>query len=273
MTAFRKFVLISRNELDRIKEKRIREYDQSLSALARTERDIEELLSDQTIANEDKLNTYNKLSQKFDKLRPGVVSIAPTGEFVPDPNAGIQPAPPTPPANQAEVRAKEAVVAPLAAAAVEAPDAAAQGEAAAVAKPDEGAVNVAKPDVVNVAEVNLPAQYTHKYSRLKILLNKNPDIIRTSPNGLLVINNHVLPDTSFKDLIRELYIHSGSHNTVGQNQFLQALKEIHVEPSIFSNSHVITKYSRLNSKRNSAPTQFAAGPPGKIPRTRFLYSK
>ena len=272
MTAFRKFVLISRNELDRIKEKRIREYDQSLSALARTERDIEELLSDPAIANEDKLNTYNKLSQKFDKLRPGVVSIAPTGEFVPDPNAAIQPANPPPPDNQADVRAKAAVAAPVVVATVEPPAATVQAvAAAAMAKPEAGPVLPA--DVIGVAEVNLPAQYTHKYSRLKILLDQNPDIVRTSPHGLLVINNHVLPDTSFKDLIRELYIHSGSHNTIGQNQFLQALKEIHVEPSIFSNSQVITKYTRLNSKRNSATIQFAAGPPGKIPRTRFLYSK
>ncbi len=58
MASFRKFVLLSRNELDRIKEKRIREYDQSLSALARTERDIEELLSDPAISNADKLGSY-----------------------------------------------------------------------------------------------------------------------------------------------------------------------------------------------------------------------
>ena len=105
------------------------------------------------------------------------------------------------------------------------------------------------------------------------MLDQNPDIVRRAQNGLLVINNQELPGTSFKDLVRELYIQSRSHNTVGQIQFLQALKDIHVEPSIFSNSHVITKYNRLNSKRPSAPTQYAAGPPGKTPRTRFLYSK
>ena len=271
MTAFRKFVLISRNELDRIKEKRIREYDQNLSALARTERDIEELLSDQTIANVDKLNTYNKLSQKFDKLRPGVVSIGPTGEFVPDPNDTIQQVLPTPQANQEDVRAKDAIATPLAVATVEPPAATEQDVAAAVAKPE--AEPLLPGDMIGFAEVNLPPIYTHKYTRLKLLIDQNPTIVRASPNGLLVINNHELPDTSFKDLVRELYIQSGKHNKVGQNQFLQALRDIHVEPSIFSNGHVITKYNRVNSKRSCDTIQFAAGPPGKIPHTRFLYRK
>ena len=271
MTAFRKFVLISRNELDRIKEKRIREYDQSLSALARTERDIEELLSDPAIANQDKLNSYYKLSEKFDKLRSGMGSTNSSNDIVPDTNAAALVIPPTPPANQADVCSKDDVAAPVAVATIEPTAAPAQDAAVAVAKPEPGLVLPA--DVLGVAEVNLPAQYTHKYSRLKILLDQNPDIVRTSPNGLLVINNHILPDSSFKDLIRELYVHSGSHNTIGQNQFLQALRDIHVEPSIFSNSHVITKYNRLNSKRTSVPTQFASGPPGKIPRTLFLYRK
>ncbi len=207
------------------------------------------------------------MSQKFDKLRPGVVSIAPPGDLVPDANAAIQPVLQTPQDNQVDVRAKDAIAGPLAVAAIQPPAATVQD----LAKPEDGPMLPA--DMIGVAEVNLPTIYTHKYSRLKILLDQNPAIVRASPNGLLVINNHELPDTSFKDLVRELYIQSGSHNTVGQNQFLQALKDIHVEPSIFSNSHVITKYNRLNSKHASVPTQFAAGPPGKIPRTRFLYRK
>ena len=161
------------------------------------------------------------------------------------------------------MRANDAVAAPLAVANVEPPAAMAQDVAAAVAKPEAGLV--LQSDVLGVAEFNLPAQYTHKYSRLKILLDQNPDIVRKSPNGLLVINNNVLLDSSFKDLVRELYIHSGSHNTIGQNQFLQALKEIHVEPAIFSNSHVITKYSRLIQNEIAHPPSSLLAHLGKSP--------
>ena len=179
MTAFRKFVLISRNELDRIKEKRIRDYDQSLSALARTERDIEELLSDPAISNEDKLGSYYKLSEMFDKLRPGIGSTIPTNGVVPDPNAATLV---TPPANQADVRAKEAVAAPFAGVQVD-PQAAAAQDVAAVAKPEAGLVLPA--DVLVVSEVNLPAQYTHKYYRQKFCLTKIRILFARAQTGFL----------------------------------------------------------------------------------------
>ncbi len=143
--------------------------------------------------------------------------------------------------------------------------------AALAVKQDEAAPT--PPPIVN--DINLPQQYNKKYSLLKSLIDLHPNIIRSSPNGEIIINNHILVDSSYNDLIRESYIHSFVHNIIGQNQFLQALHVIHADPSLLSNTLVISKYKKLIPKRmsNSNSTQFAAGPPGKRARTIIIYRK
>jgi len=272
MSTFRKFVLMSRNELDRIKERKIREYDQGLSALVRTEKDIEELLSDPTISNDEKLQSYYKLSEKFEKLRPikttqipGTTTLAP-----------INQSEATPPATEQEdamdeLEAPEAATdtPPLEPAAAMVALQAQQPPATIAALQAQPLPN--QPPILN--EVNLPPQYHNKYSQLKTLIDLNPNIIRSSPNGEIVINNRILVDSSYNDLIRESYIHSLKHNIIGLPQFLQALNVIHADPSLISNNIIISKYKKLIPKRNSIPIQFASGPPGKRPRTIIIYRK
>jgi len=226
----------------------------------RTEKDIEELLSDPTISNDEKLQSYYKLSEKFEKLRPiktpqipGTTTLTPINQLEA-----------TAPATEEEDAMDE----------LEAPEAATdtpplEPPPAMVALQAEPPPN--PPPILN--EINLPPQYHKKYSQLKTLLDLNPNIIRSAPNGEIVINNRILIDTSYKDLIRESYIHSIKHNIIGLTQFLQALNVIHVEPSLISNNIIITKYKKLIPKRNSIPTQFATGPPGKRPRTIIIYRK
>ncbi len=258
MSTFRKFVLMSRNELERIKERKIREYDQGLSALVRTEKDIEELLADPAISNDEKLQSFYKLAEKFEKLRPIKAVTLPTPTVLTatkqeeeTPISTVQDdALPLVLAADAEATAVPALLQPVALAT-------AQVEAAPTLPPI----------------VNLPPQFQNKYSQLKTLLDLHPNKIRASPTGEIIINNHTLVDSSYNDLIRESYLHSFKHNLIGQNQFLQALSDINADPSLISNSLIITKYKQLNKKRKSNPIQYANGPPGKRPCTIIIYRK
>ena len=249
---------MSRNELDRIKERKIREYDQGLSALVRTEKDIEELLSDPTISNAEKLQSYYKLSEKFEKLRPIKSVQIPTTLTPINQEEAIQPV------TDQEDEMDESAAAELETAPPPPEPPAAQAAIEVHPQPNPPP---------NLNEVKLPPQYHNKYSQLKSLLDLNPNIIRSSPNGELVINNHILANSSYIDLIRESYIHSSKHNIVGLALFLQALNVIRADPSLISNTLIISKYKKLLPKRTSVPTQFAAGPPGKPPRTIIIYRK
>ncbi len=251
---------MSRNELERIKERKIREYDQGLSALVRTEKDIEELLADPSISNDEKLQSFYKLAEKFEKLRP----IKPVQVPTPTVHTPISQLEATNPPAFEEIAMVELAAAE---AATDTPPldppvplAAIQAEALPNALP-----------ILN--EVNLPAQYQKKYSQLKILLDLHPNVIRSSPTGEIVINNHTLVDSSYNEIIRESYVHSLNHNIIGLTQFLHALAVIHADPSLLSNTTIISKYKQLIPKRKSIPTQFAAGPPGKRPCTIIIYRK
>ena len=52
---------MSRADVDLMRERKIRSYDQELSALAKTEKSIDELLLDPSITDNEKLKTFEKL--------------------------------------------------------------------------------------------------------------------------------------------------------------------------------------------------------------------
>lgn len=66
----KKMVLLEQAEVDRLRQRQIRDYDPNLSAMARAQTQLEAILADHDmLSDEDKLSLIDQLSQKFTKLK------------------------------------------------------------------------------------------------------------------------------------------------------------------------------------------------------------
>ena len=204
--AFKKFVIINPSELERLKEKRIREYDQNVTALARLETNIESLLADESISVEEKLKLYYLLSAKFENVQAkcNISTLQPsraaTAPVVLAPNINVEPpiqaTLPVQEEIQPQVQPEVLQLLPI--------------------KEDAGVM----PQVPNELDsdnmtLNLPTQFHSKFKSLMAIVKNFPGEISRSNNNELIISGKVLPDTSFTDLIRNLYVQSSSLNNIG----------------------------------------------------------
>ena len=260
-TAFKKFVIINPSELERLKEKRIRDYDQNLTALARLETNIESVLADDSISIEDKLKHYSILSSKFENIQSKCnksclqTSRAVTAPVVLAPNLNIEPPNQAPLPDQEEIQPQV------------------QPEDLHLLPIKEDAAVL--PQVVDKLDddnliLNLPPQFHSKFNSLMAIVKNFPGEISRSINNELIISGKVIPDTSFTELIRNLYIQSASHNNIGQTQFLQALVKCNIKPILISNTKLHPTYQKLLNQNPN--TQTGNGPPpGKRPFILMLY--
>ena len=93
-------------------------------------------------------------------------------------------------------------------------------------------------------------------------MTKDPYLFKLAPKGQLVFKGDVVPDSSFNDLVRGLYVSArGKKPTpAGMTEFLQALNEVGVPSSLLSAVPVRTQYagiqaaSRLDQPSTSAPS-------------------
>ena len=262
-SAFRKFVIINPSELERLKEKRIRDYDQNLTALARLEATLESVLADTSISVEEKLKLYSVLSAKFENIHSKYYksilpsSKSPTVPLVLPNNLNVEPVIHLPhpveyePIHPAPAQLEELEIIPIA--------------KAEEVLPQE----VKEIDIANLM-LKIPSQYHQKFNSLMDSLNHFPGVISRSPNDFLIISGKVITDTSLTDLFRDLYVPSSNHCNIGQTQFLKALVNCNIKPNLISNSHLRTSYQKLLNQ--TLNIQVANGPPpGKRPCILMLY--
>ena len=72
MSSFKKMLLMSQEELERIKAKQIKEYDPSITALARVQNQVDSVLTDPTIAQlpaDQRLKLLQKLQHRFEQIK------------------------------------------------------------------------------------------------------------------------------------------------------------------------------------------------------------
>ena len=262
-SAFRKFVIINPSELERLKEKRIRDYDQNLTALARVEASIESMLADTSISDEEKLKLYGSLSSKFENIHskcnkstlqssktasvplvlPNKLNVEPIIQL---PLREIVEEPILPPAQLEEL------------------------EILPIAKAEDLLPQDVKGIDIDNLLLKIPSQYHQKFKSLMESLKNFPGLISSSPNDFLIISGKVIPDTSLTDLFRDLYVPSSNHCNIGQTQFLKALVTCNIKSNLISNSHLRTSYLKLLNQ----PLNIQVGkgpPPGKRPCILMLY--
>jgi hypothetical protein len=93
-------------------------------------------------------------------------------------------------------------------------------------------------------------------------MTKDPSVFKLAPKGQLVVKGTVVPDSSFNDLVRGLYVSArGKKPTAaGMSEFLEALNTVGVPSSLLSSVTVRSQYagiqaaSRMDKPSTSTPS-------------------
>ena len=183
-SAFKKYVLINKIDLDRLKERKIQEYNNETNALVRTEKDIVELLADVSIPNDLKIKSLTPLIQKYEILSPlsnpikEVVTVLDSNaSSTADSSIVSSTLPSTPQRSQAAEPAFQTPVDPK------------------EVKSEPGIFKNA---------FDIPVQYNKKLTELLTIINRNPNCLQSNSKGELILNGNLIPDSSYIDSFREL---------------------------------------------------------------------
>jgi len=109
---------------------------------------------------------------------------------------------------------------------------------------------------------SLPKVYQERYKELRSYMTKDPYLFKLAPKGQVVFKGEVVPDTSFNDLVRGLYVSARGRKPTpaGMSEFLQALNEVGVPSSLLSAVPIRSQYagiqaaSRLGKASTSSPS-------------------
>ena len=108
-----------------------------------------------------------------------------------------------------------------------------------------------------LSELKLQSQYDKKFRKLVDFLNKYPHVISKSPQGEITVHGKTIPDSSFSDLIRGLYVHPPNLNLHGQNEFHNALSSLNLPPAYISSKAVKAKLFPESSEQPKHVESFA----------------
>ncbi len=68
MSTFQKMVLLSQEEMERMRQKQIKEYDPNLRALARLQDEKETVLTDKQMSPDEALKIFQKLTSRYEAI-------------------------------------------------------------------------------------------------------------------------------------------------------------------------------------------------------------
>jgi len=253
--SFKTMRLVEDTELERLRQAAVREYSPVQHTLANIRDELSQLEKKTDIDPEQKLILYSVLKSKFDALQNVYKVSVPTQPVVPEAEPLIPPLP-----------AVSSSVTPIAST-----SSSSVAHSAILSSPDDE-LNL------RLVKFNIPNQYRNKFDNLYHYLKENKNIIRSSRHGELMVNGKAIEGSSWKDLIRNLFIANKHHNLLGLEEFLVKLREIHVPSEYISNSDVSSKYISIPSKLIRSVTyhsssQFGKGfrPPGIPVKVLRLY--
>ena len=272
MASFKQLKLIDEQELNRLIEKQIRQYDPALKILASVRKEMNTLMERNDLLPEEKLALYQSAQQRFDSIKPSVgisssINPHPHGSILPGAAlgaAGIRPM---------EIKAEH------------------DGQSESVALKDDLdlgqkqtsfsgsdvpqmekhalrqlALKTAPTEhgVLDVPAIEVDAKHQAKLIELTKLMNANPSIIGLKPStGEMVVKGETIKGSSYPNLIRSLYHDSVKHNLTGQPKFIAALSELFQSSPTISPQNVMYKKDYLShfmpaSKASSITSSYAS---------------
>ena len=286
MSDYRKMVLLEEAEVDRLRQKQLREYDPTVSALARAQAQMEMFLLDEKLSDEEKLMLIEQAQQKFKRLK---AAIGPIENVQP-----VMVAAPMPPVATAAPPGAPLAVAPLAGAPI-----AAAAPPVAIGPPLAAPSAAGPSGPLDVIERDLDPTLHTDYKALKSLIQYNPKVLRVNSKGELVFKDKLITGTSFSDVAKAVLTGKNITSTPGVSELLKGLQGMHATKKSFTSASVLSALFPSSSSLNvkvkpslspsvtstsragpPSPTTFptvkrvkpdTALPPGRSPRILWLY--
>ena len=140
-----------------------------------------------------------------------------------------------------------------------------------------------------LSDLNLPLQYSNKYTCLSEVLKSLNGEISANSKDELVLDGSPIPNSNFHDLIRALYVRNQNMNLNGLTNLYQKFHDINLDPNFVSNKEAISMLQGNSKRQNKTGTSsFQRGngikresvtplflnksiPPGKKPRILRIF--
>ena len=292
MALFKKYRLVDESEIDRVIEKRLRQYDPNLHSMALLKKDMTDILSQKNLYPEEKLNLYKANQNRFGQLNKAYTN----------PNISLPPAPPPTPSTVPEdqvnlLQAGDSFINSTALENTTTPLAISVQENQLQSSPKENDIESGHGKVINnnqeehetkqptrISPIDksvvdkLPPRYNYKASSLILFLENHSDRISyDKQSGEAILNGVKIPHSSMKDLISSLYVQPGKLNLQGKAEFNKTFANLLKKEfkgkinSIVSNRVIIKTLENLTKQIPQQKGKGLSRPPGKSIRFMKLY--
>ena len=270
--------LVDEAELERLRQKQLKDYNPALKSLVSIQTAMESLLADPDLTDEEKHRILNVLKDKFSTLYSKIKN---TGQLAQSPSVAILPASPQPTVGASvaappNVPPPPAAIPPPLVQAVQpstTADAVPQIAAPPMNKPDEAFEDAA--DTVagvgaepagtqstaetrkwpSLTELRLPPTFGNKFQSLIDFLNVHSDVISKNAKNELVLDGAPIPNTSFNDLIRSMYVRNKQMNLTGFTNLVSKLHQLKPSLTMFSNQESLAALMNIGRPTQSTPIQ------------------
>ena len=223
MSTFKKMMLLSQDEIERMKAKQIKEYDPSLHALARIQDQLDTVLNDPILAKippDERAKLLQRLQFRFAEVKHEgeLPKLAGISTELPEPTITLaaQPAPVVQPAN-----------------------------AAAAASP-------------GLPHIAVNKRYRMQAERLIKQLAKDPNIFSVNDRDEIVVKGQAIPGSNVIDLFSDLFATSKSRiagpRPPGFSDFVSVLKDINAPHSLLINP----QYNKSLASLGASSTSFTS---------------
>lgn len=230
---FKKLKLIDEQEIGRLVEKRLKEYDPGLRSLANMYREMDGVMNREDLAPEEKLALYKTTHQRFSNMKAPKPEIDIEG-FIPEeepPLPGPPPPPPVPqphlyqPIRRIPLPTSPTPNTPNTALSSRGDGSQASGSSDAFQTPiSTTKLPRQKQVVLTPAAIGVSSKFDKKFTALMKLLENSKDLINSDPqSGELVLGGKPVPNTNYKDLVGDLYQQKDKYNLTGKKEFHDAL--------------------------------------------------
>jgi len=263
--------LMHKEELIRLRQKQIRDYNPNLRALAEIKLALDDALSNAKLQPHDRNVLVNLLNHRFFSLYKGAkydgliagsapvpIASAPIAPSIPHPTAAIAPV-------AQEQVAAEPVVELLPDVAFDAQAIQPQVEAATQNEPiaqERRSMQTSPPLVIpSMEQLKITNTYRNKFEKISDEIRKQPHKINVASSGEIVLNGKVIQNSSFTDLIRGLYIRKKGTNIHGEEAFVKVLNEINISPDLISHrvpKGMLTSLLTPTLKGTESPDEYAS---------------
>ena len=232
MSSFSKYTLIEKGELDRLRQKQVRDHNPTLMTLANLKDKMDDVLVNEQLGSSERVKLFDSLMSSFQTLKQGAPLVATRG---PDVEQIVKEEPKIKTTKE-EVPADQSSVKDIV-------------EPTPVKSKSEEDTQILEKQVWK--GINLANRHINSFNELKKYVDGNPGLISKNKKGELVLEGKTIPNSNFDDLVRNLYYSARSQNLTGRPQFLSTLKSISVPLKLIKSKDVQKTYSTIQQGKGS----------------------